>query len=334
MVAFSWNQPQGLALLLLLSLQLLHTTTGQTTTVAVVVPTTTKPCAAVRSCAICSTSTPTRCGVCGNNQFLLNGACVAACPAGHLAVGTSRFNRYCEQIFACTALRDSCLQCNANRSACAVCSHMRYLSDGKCVSACPEGSYGRGTGRFNRVCIKDPATPCSTLRNGCFLCDPTNMRCLTCTRGKVLFAGRCIERSACPAITHSVRGAGDFRLRCLPLVIQPNPACTATQCYSCPTDANVCEDCVPRSVLNAGQCVATCPSSTVNLAGFGASRVCVPRPTLPATCQPGQNNCLSCTDNMCTLCDGSRSLFQGLCVESCPAGTLHTVSPAAGRRCA
>eukprot|EP00048_Salpingoeca_helianthica_P019635 m.245262 g.245262 ORF g.245262 m.245262 type:complete len:335 (+) comp36091_c0_seq1:29-1033(+) len=292
-----------------------------------------RPCAGVANCNNCSTTVPTQCGVCANSQYLLEGACVASCPAGFTPVGTGRFSRVCSRNFACTALRDSCFLCNTNRSACLTCAHSKYLSQGSCVSACPDGSYGRGTGRFHRVCIPDPKTPCTNRRNGCFLCDPSNTRCLTCTRGKVLFEGRCIDRAACPAITHSVRGTGQFRLRCLPVNITANTTCTTANCFSCPTDVSVCEDCVPKNVLNNNQCVSSCSPSSIRMQGFGAAHVCVPSPVRPSTCQPRANNCLACSDDTCIMCDGSRTLFQGVCLEACPTHTLETVSATTGRRC-
>lgn len=294
------------------------------------------PCRAVPNCSNCSNTNTSQCGICGNSWYLLEGTCVGSCPAtGYNATGTGRFNRVCAKNYPCTSLRDSCLTCSTDRLACAACAHSKYLVRGKCEVSCPAGFLPRGTGRFNRVCIAQPSTPCQALKNGCFMCDPTNTRCLTCTRGKAVFEGQCIERLACPIATHRVRGAGQFRLRCLPHNITANTACQQASCFVCPTSPSTCEDCVPPRVLHNGQCVTSCPSNAIRMPGFGASAVCVSAPPLPATCVAGANNCLRCgdADNACALCDTTNVLFQGACLDTCPPGTLLSVTAALGRHC-
>ena len=57
----------------------------------------------------------------------------------------------------CKDSKNNCHKCKDD-TECNVCKNKKYLHEGVCVDSCPSGFTGRGTGNFNRRCLKNRPT--------------------------------------------------------------------------------------------------------------------------------------------------------------------------------
>lgn len=139
----------------------------------------------VDGCNICSGGNTglsgTTCTQCKQFTNLHEGSCHAECPEGFMTRpginAASQFKRVCIPNLPaseCQASRDHCFRCDGfdpdwetmvggtepqefyrgwYGPECMMCRDEWYLHNGACVEACPEGTVGRGRGKFRRVCL-------------------------------------------------------------------------------------------------------------------------------------------------------------------------------------
>eukprot|EP00037_Helgoeca_nana_P015381 m.143609 g.143609 ORF g.143609 m.143609 type:complete len:1808 (+) comp22992_c0_seq3:230-5653(+) len=184
----------------------------------------------VNQCHVCTNATS--CSFCRESHYLLNGVCVAACPANYTTRGQGVYKRECVAAViasptTCMALQNSCQSC-ANATMCGQCRDERYLHNGMCISSCTAGYLPRGLGQFSRRCIADvTVTPCingavmnnpgqsCVCSNNCRMC--LNGTCLQCTDSMYLYrsSGQCIDRTMCDSTLGRAFGFGLRNRVCL-----------------------------------------------------------------------------------------------------------------------
>ena len=254
-----------------------------------------------RNCHRCADSTT--CSFCREAQYLFGGACVPTCPEGSTPRGTGNFRRECIPPPAvdrgdgadgggngmCVTRQQErsshCNACDDDRTACTQCRDRHYLHIGQCISECPDGSAGVGTGRFNRVCrISHRAeTACHGLTD-CHACSDDGGRCETCRNMAYLAGGVCVP--ACP-VGSTPQGQGNFNRVCL---VSSNGAdgggggnegggvgCVAKRdgCHRC-VDSDTCEFCRESQYLHEGVCGTGCPDGYIEQGSGFYRRACIP----------------------------------------------------------
>eukprot|EP00930_Biecheleria_cincta_P067071 TRINITY_DN5344_c0_g2_i1.p1 TRINITY_DN5344_c0_g2~~TRINITY_DN5344_c0_g2_i1.p1 ORF type:complete len:5220 (+),score=634.47 TRINITY_DN5344_c0_g2_i1:1608-17267(+) len=113
------------------------------------------------------------CIECKQDQYLLNGSCVEACPSQtHTPGGVSDIGRVCNKK-QCAA---HCLACTAIGSRCTGCTDDKYLLHGTCLDACPAPYLQIGEGITGRTCKGS----CANFACGAALADKTGKRNITC----------------------------------------------------------------------------------------------------------------------------------------------------------
>jgi proprotein convertase subtilisin/kexin type 5 len=180
-----------------------------------------------------------------------------------------------------------------------------------CFEVCPEGTYNAG----NATCL-----PCTPPCSACSLL-PTN--CTSCVSGILVDYGVCV--STCASNQYLLGGV-----------------CQDCQypCAKCFRAKDYCIGCPDGLVVSAGSCVLNCPlmqyydavSVTCQPCGQGCETCSSPLVCL--TCSdhaltPRMGVCPSCAapcslcghDNRCRQCRPGLLLFNGACLESCPANT-------------
>ncbi|MEQ2204314.1 hypothetical protein XENOCAPTIV_011331 [Xenoophorus captivus] len=176
---------------------------------------------------------------------------------------------------------------------CYWCETDLFLSEGNCVSVCPDGFYGNED--FNE---------CEECHPDCEVCTgPENTDCLSCEEGRTLANKECVpNRKVCPIKTF----LNDYGV-C--------EACHPSCKFCSGRDKNQCTKCGEGRFLTMQQtCVARCP------AGFFASR-------LSSVCEACPQGCLQCVDaRHCSRCQSSRKaplfLQNGQCVTECVRSRL------------
>mmetsp|Transcript_18594 Transcript_18594/g.55112 ORF Transcript_18594/g.55112 Transcript_18594/m.55112 type:complete len:1651 (+) Transcript_18594:269-5221(+) len=217
-------------------------------------------------CHSCANSTS--CSFCREEHYLLDGVCVATCPAGYVERGQGFYRRRCEiDPFACIERRGGCHTC-ANSSACVLCRDQRYLHGTVCVGQCPTGFVGVGSGNFNRRCIVDPGNACVNRANHCHECN-NSTACSFCRDAYYLLEGACVV--SCPS-EFTPQGLGDYRRVCVPRIA----GCAPRQngCHVC-LNATTCSFCREQRYLLNGECVASCPSGYTERGNGNFKRRCV-----------------------------------------------------------
>jgi hypothetical protein len=124
----------------------------------------------VPHCHACADNTT--CALCRDAQYLLNGECVASCPAGYVGRGSGDFRRVCEALNStslsiaaasgvtpCIDQQNHCHVC-ASATVCDFCRDAHYLFNGTCVSSCPAGYIPQGSGNYRRRCALDDTLMC------------------------------------------------------------------------------------------------------------------------------------------------------------------------------
>ena len=223
----------------------------------------------------------TLCSKCMDSRYLHEGVCVDTCPAGTVGTGRGRFSRLCiPQNAQCIEQRGNCRFCTGDSQQCTKCMNSRYLHDGTCHRACPEGTVGRGLGRFSRVCeAPAPVTACAEREAHCRFCSVDGASCVKCQDFHFLFEGACVHE--CPAGTTAV-GTGRFSRVCQAQLIE-NTGCIARQgdCHECaePDEQGLssCVNCCHQHYLHRGRCGASCPTGFEPHGQGNYRRVCNPQ---------------------------------------------------------
>ncbi|KIM31095.1 hypothetical protein M408DRAFT_327977 [Serendipita vermifera MAFF 305830] len=231
------------------------------------------------ACATCSGPAATDCIKCAPNTFFLNGRCVgiATVPASGVCTGSSLvangFKGVCD---TCPLGCSSCQYDTFGASSvygdvkCSKCIPGKYLSDGKCIDNCPDGTF-----------IGADGFTCSPCASGCATCTNKADFCLTCKSGQLASAGTCV--SNCPSNMFAANGA------CTPC--HPDcDSCTGAgfnQCSTCPASAPV--------RTSGNRCVKTCAKSEYFDSSSGTCKTC---DSSCASCSGGgSSSCLSCNNN-------------------------------------
>ena len=237
-------------------------------------------CSGLSNCHTCE-ALPNRgggvaCQVCKNGMLLLNGACVAACPAGFEVQGEGLFGRSCAEAVepgqppvgmcegnsdlegeacSCSELGD-CHACtltllNGERRAqtCSKCKNEAYLLAGECFPTCPSGTLAQGQGKFGRTCAPVPAAS-------------TTAPATVSTASEAPPTSPAVELCADPS--------------------DSSCSCNAIEdCFACSVDGNAavtCLGCRNGAFLLEGTCVASCPPGFVGEGESELRRRCVPVP--------------------------------------------------------
>ncbi|KAM9742832.1 extracellular matrix organizing protein FRAS1 isoform 2-T2 [Menidia menidia] len=287
-------------------------------------------------CAACPSSCTTcpnrgECQSCGSQLPLLStdrSQCLASCPPGSYQHGHTH----------CMRCHESCSECRGpSQQECLSCSDLAYLlKDGECVSDCGDGYYSQkgvcyacdsscascfpddpkcmscppGTALHHGKCIGqcptrhylDNHSRCRACHDSCASCwGPAVSQCTSCLHGFLLHQGQCVE--ACGEGLYSQDGSCQ---NC-------HPSCRscvgplASDCLSCVKPEEVLKP--QSSHLQRGICTAGCPEH-----GFLDEM---------QTCRHCHSLCLHCigqTEDQCTSCPSTSSLYEGRCIPTCPQG--------------
>lgn len=178
-------------------------------------------------CAACEDANCDECAGPGTGQCLrcaaastlqVDGTCAESCSDGSFPAGER-----------CVECDPSCTKCSGGAAGqCTECPAGLSLSNGECVSPCPEGRFGSG-------CV-------DTCGLDCKLCTSAS-NCFKCADGSPLDNGRSTCASPCAPGTYPANGY----CRACP------PGCTAC-------DATQCTGCAAGLALSGGTCVAVCPN--------------------------------------------------------------------------
>ncbi|XP_039635568.1 proprotein convertase subtilisin/kexin type 5 [Perca fluviatilis] len=232
-------------------------------------------------CRKCVLYNPRHCLSCTEGFYNFQDGCYRNCPAKTYSV--------VEEEMTCVPCDDNCVSCDEHE--CYWCETDLFLSEGSCVSVCPDGFYG-----------DEDTNDCEECHSACETCGgPEDDDCLSCEEGKMLENGECVsDHEVCPIKT--------FR--------SDDGACEDchTSCESCSgEEKNQCTTCAKGRFLTTQQtCVSKCPG------GFFASR-------LSGVCEVCPPGCLQCVDAQhCTRCQSTRKaqlfLQAGQCVQQCVRG--------------
>ncbi|XP_032146778.1 proprotein convertase subtilisin/kexin type 5 isoform X1 [Sapajus apella] len=226
----------------------------------------------------------------------------------------------------------SCKTCNGSATLCTSCPKGAYLLAQACVSSCPEGTWP--SVRSGRC---ENCTETCAICSGASLCEKCQMqpghplflhqgRCLSkCQEGFYAEDGVC-ERCSSPCRTcegnatncHSCEGAlvlhhGVCQETCPERHVAVEGVCKhcPEMCQDC-IHEKTCKECMPEFFLHNDVCHQSCPRGS-----YADSRHCV----------PCHKDCLECSGpnaDDCELClESSWVLYDGLCLEECPAGTYY-----------
>ncbi|KAF9264245.1 hypothetical protein L218DRAFT_926619 [Marasmius fiardii PR-910] len=255
-----------------------------------------QPCSP--SCRTCRGSTSNDCVICASGTYAFNGSCVAA-DANGVCQGTNLIAD--NNKVSCDTCGAKCTKCQipnfsvastVNELQCTGCLPGSFLSQGKCVESCPQGTF---------VDSKDNMT-CTACDSSCSTCSGSSTFCLTCSSAASLAGpdGKCV--SNCPSNTFQ------------------NP--TTKQCSSCHPDCatcsgtsfNQCQTCSPeRPVLNNGRCLPTCSKGQFFDSADGTCKAC--DSSCGSCAGSGSDKCLSCSNS-------NQKLNAGRCVDAgCTSGT-------------
>ena len=100
-------------------------------------------------------------------------------------------------------------------------------------------------------------------------------------------------------------------------------------CNTCDDGNLSCLRCYNARYLLDGQCVAECPEGYEALGSGNFGRSC----RQPPPCLSGRDNCNTCSGDQCVLCYNGKKLFDGECLDECPAGFEATGRGNFGRGC-
>lgn len=243
------------------------------------------------SCSTCRGPTSNDCVLCAAGSYAFNGGCVAAdgngvCQGTNLIADNNK--NLCDTCGAkCTTCRipNFSVASTVNELQCTGCLPGSFLSQGKCVASCPQGTF---------VDPKDNVT-CTACDSSCGSCSGSANFCLTCSSTSALATPQGTCENTCPQGTFqnpSTRQCTTCHPDCA--------TCTGTgfnQCQSCPRD---------RPVLNNGRCLPTCSKGQF-LDTNGACTAC--DSTCGSCSGSGPSQCLSCSSS-------TQHLKGGQCVDA------------------
>ncbi|KZV89047.1 growth factor receptor domain-containing protein [Exidia glandulosa HHB12029] len=260
------------------------------------------------SCAVCSPLCKTctgagsgACLVCAQGTYKLAGACVPVDSNGVCSGSALVANNNKNLCDACPSRCASCgipgfnVASTIDQVQCSKCLPGSYLTDGKCVDACPAGT----------LVSPDDGFTCVACDSSCSTCAGDAKFCLTCSGNGLANNGTCTN--SCPSGTFSASGA------CLPCHADC-ASCSGggfNQCTSCKADRPVLQG--GSNSSSGGRCLPTCSKAQF----FD---------TTSSSCQACDASCSSCSGsgaNRCLACANSgQTLKGGACVDAkCDSGS-------------
>lgn len=312
------------------------------------------------TCKTCSDIGPNGCDSCSGSLYLSESSCVEECPDGFYRFDGNVCVGECLEGFYVTEDLKDCFQCFSDCATCldyeicTSCQGELYLFEGTCVNPCPSSFV-----KFSpNLCISEEECSDGLYIDGdeCFACPE---ECKTCTSYTTctlcidtfyLSGDSCV--SVCPdgflkfsdntCIPISSCGEGFYILDdfCYP--------CDST-CNTCDGGTNLdCTSCSDYLYLYLTSCLVECPAGFFRF----TENVCIE--TCPAgyfitddlkdcnicdpnclTCSgPDPNDCTGCyedtpyllPDSQCAAeCLTGQFLYESICYEICPEGTLAIV---------
>ncbi|XP_004591833.2 proprotein convertase subtilisin/kexin type 5 isoform X2 [Ochotona princeps] len=226
----------------------------------------------------------------------------------------------------------SCKTCAGSASLCTSCRKGAFLLNQACVSSCPRGTWPSGRSGSCEACAKGcascsaanscqecqapPEQPfflhkgrcyskcpegfygkdgtCVHCSSTCRTCEGNDTNCQSCKAGFVLYKGECQE--TCPERHVVVEG-----------VCRQCPE----GCYDC-IHEETCKECMFGFFLHNDACYPNCPGGF-----YEDSRRCV-------RCHEDCQECYGPNADDCEICAGYYMyLYDGQCLEECPAGTYY-----------
>ncbi|KCV68385.1 hypothetical protein, variant [Fonticula alba] len=268
-------------------------------------------------CQECSGPGEDDCTSCpAERVFFQESMCLLDCPAGFHREDLARGSSPAESEPGCAACDPSCRTCEGD-GRCASCRRGQVLLPaGTCGDTCPEGWTKCS---MAHECRANPPNCEIGLAVGD---DECTIHCVTCRKGWILSAGRCV--TACPPGEYHVPGTGHC-------------AGCDKSCRSCVNSATFCTSCFRQDHwlhVGEGVCASACPMVGFAPVGRPQDRVCLAcgegceRCTAPADqpgCTPLPGGQLECPTirGSCDQCTGALHLLHGQeCVAECPPGTF------------
>ncbi|KAF5352024.1 hypothetical protein D9758_009411 [Tetrapyrgos nigripes] len=251
------------------------------------------------SCQTCKGPTSNDCIICATGSYKSNGSCVTADGNGVCAGSNLIADNNKHECDTCGAKCTSCKIPNfsaastVNQAECTGCLPGSFLSNGKCVDACPSGTF---------VSPTDNVT-CTACDSSCGSCVGSAKFCLTCSNNQLAFEGSCV--ASCPS-NSIASNTSKICQTCHP------------DCASCSGTAfNQCSSCPPeRPVLSNGRCLPTCSKSQY----FDKTS---------NSCQACDSSCSSCSGSgsgKCLACSSSTQVLRGgSCVSANCNGTSSVI---------
>lgn len=236
---------------------------------------------------------------CLGNTYLYEGKCISDCPIGFFKATT----QYAQVCLKCDTGFNTCNN-NGTNNYCQLgfvmnldgkceCDNSRFLFEGSCFSACPNGTYSQG-----KNCL-----PCA---NGCEQCSDGSS-CSVCPPGYIL--NTATKQCSCPTPYYFLQG---LCLQSCPVSYFVNT--TSASCESCDASCAACSSkdncssCAFGFFLEDAQCISVC------LTGYYQS-------PLDLNCQKCYSRCASCTSySVCQSCKAGSVLFkeESICLSTCP----------------
>jgi len=239
-------------------------------------------CTSLVNCSLCSTGS------------LYKSLCVTVCPTGYYssAYQTITIGNTSYATLICSPCSANCLSCVNNSNDCTSCYPGYNLdTSGNCNSNCssPSTYYSNSS----KLCFN-----CSPLCYSCY--GPLSSNCLSCSPPQQLYAGTCFPN--CPF--------GYFATSTY--ICQP----CSLPCASCQGTNTNCTSCSYPNIYQSSNGLGSCISNCLSSYYLNSSS---------SVCTPCNNTCLSCTgpaSNQCTSCSTGLYLVNGVCLSTCPNGTI------------
>ncbi|XP_030000063.1 proprotein convertase subtilisin/kexin type 5-like [Sphaeramia orbicularis] len=234
------------------------------------------------TCEQCSGPEREECTRCPATRFFDDGRCDIRCQKGRYTLGKQCHlcHHTCQE---CTdAGPDNCTSCDKDMLGVS-----RYLFEGQCREACPEGFFHSAWKR----CEPCPAD--------CLVCTAV-FHCLRCSAGHMLRKGQCVPLECSTGET-----ADAEKKDCLPC----DEGCK--QCKHRGThheDGTVCLKCEDSYYQLESDCYQSCPDQTYSV---DEKMVCAP-------CE--DKHCVNCDATQCYLCEEGFYVYDGVCVDHCKQG--------------
>ncbi|KAM6984828.1 proprotein convertase subtilisin/kexin type 5 [Aplochiton taeniatus] len=243
------------------------------------------------NCLKCTSSSV--CTECQPGTSLQGNRCQRSCGPGFFRDG---------QESTCQPCHLACATCaGAGMGACSQCAVGYLMEEWRCVSSCSVGFYPLETNPEN----PDGQRMCRRCDASCLTCvGGSRANCSSCAGGHMLQDGVCVVSDVCKDGEYQ-----DSHGKC--------HACDTT-CLKCTgPQSEACISCLSSRALDEGRCVAEC--SRGKYQSGGQCHVC---DHTCATClDVGPANCTSCDTDKFGM---QRYLYQGRCVDTCPAAHYHT----------